>query len=78
MRLEQKWWRDRVQLKHIESHVDKKKDKEGNPRQPTPIEWANIHVDKLADEGYTREDIPDLKTNDMLRTNNWTIYKTVQ
>jgi len=53
------WWGDRVTLNHVESHVDRKKDKNGQYRIPTEMERMNIAIDAVADEGYTDTRVPD-------------------
>ena len=53
------FWNGRIKIKHVGSYVDKKKDNNGKQREPTPIEWMNIHVDKEADKAYTAN-IPTL------------------
>jgi hypothetical protein len=54
-----RWWKTKLSLYHVESHVDTKKDKNGIKRVPTDIEWMNIAVDKLADVGYTDTRVPN-------------------
>ena len=50
-------------MSHVESHVDKKKGPKGEQREPSPIEWMNIHVvDEEAEKAYT-ENIPTLATH---------------
>ena len=58
------YWKDKIKIKHVESHVDKKKDINGIQREPTPIEWMNIHVDKEADKAYTAN-IPTRQTQNL-------------
>ena len=50
--IEQKHWKNRIYLHHVESHVDKKKDELGNFRIPNSIQNMNIEADKLAEETY--------------------------
>ena len=51
-----------MHLHHVESHVDKKKDKDGNLRIPTSIQRMNIVVDKLADFAYDDTSLHPLHT----------------
>lgn len=67
------YWNNRIHITHVESHVDKKKDEHGQPREPTQIEWMNIHVDKEAELAYT-EDIPTLQTTTLRQGKLWRIY----
>ena len=52
LQIEKQHWKGRIKISHVESHVDKKKDKDGNKRIPTSIQLMNIYVDGLADEAY--------------------------
>jgi len=47
------WWGDRVTLSNVESHVNRKKDENGQCRISTEMERMNIAIDEIADEGYT-------------------------
>jgi len=53
------WWGNRVILSHVESHVDRKRDKHGHCRIPTEIERMNLAIDEIADEGYTDTRVPE-------------------
>jgi len=53
------WWGDRVTLSHVESHVDRKKDENGQYRIPTEMESMNIAIGEVADEGYTDTRAPE-------------------
>jgi len=55
------WWGDRVKMHHVESHVDRKRDKQRMKRIPTPIGRLNIDIGRLADEGYTNPQVPETK-----------------
>jgi len=52
LQLEKMHWQGRIKITHVESHVDKKKDADGNKRIPTSIQQMNIYVGGLADEAY--------------------------
>jgi hypothetical protein len=70
-----RWGRERIQIYHVESHVDKKKDAEGNKRIPTPIQNMNIHADQLADEVYTNDQIHGMDTSTLETYGEWVIQK---
>ena len=56
-REKREFWKNRIKIAHVESHVDNKKGPDGEKREPSPIEWMNIHVDGEAEKAYT-EKIP--------------------
>ena len=47
--IEQEKWKGRLTLHHVESHVDKKKDKHGEFRIPNDEQKMNIAADKIAE-----------------------------
>ena len=70
--IEQKKWKGRLTLHHVESHVDKKKDEHGNYRIPNATQKMNIAADKIA-ERTDKDDIPWLNKN-KLTTRTAQIY----
>jgi len=72
---QQKGWRNRIKLHHVESHVNKKKDKQGQRRIPTEIQWMNIAVDEMAEGGYTLE-IPPTQAHEQERAEGYKVYIT--
>ena len=76
--LEKKKWKNRVTLHHVESHVDKKTNKDGTKRIPTPIEQMNMHADELADKAYRIPDIPNFNPITLTRPQRWGIYKNTK
>jgi hypothetical protein len=71
----QKEWGKRIKLHHVESHVNKKKDKQGQKRVPTEIQWMNIAVDEMADEGYNM-DIPQTQVYNRERVEGYKVHIT--
>jgi len=55
--------------------VNKKKDKQGQRRIPTEIQWMNIAVDEMADEGYNM-DIPQTQIHERERVEGHKVYIT--
>jgi len=55
--------------------VNKKKDKQGQKRVPTEIQWMNIAVDEMADEGYTL-DIPQTQVHERERVEGYKVHIT--
>jgi ribonuclease HI len=51
----------RLNLHHVESHTDKKKNEDGTPRKVTPLEEMNQWAEKLADWAAW-ENITELQT----------------
>jgi len=68
-------WGNRIKLHHVESHVNKKKDKQGHMRIPTEIQWMNIAVDAMADGGYA-QDIPQTQIKEQERAGGCKVYIT--
>jgi len=68
-------WDGRLTLNHVESHVDRKKDEQGNSRTPTPIQWMNIAVDALADTGYTDKNAPETYIDPQRRNDRYIMVK---
>ena len=64
---ELKEWGGRLNIHHVESHTDKKKNEDGTPRKVTPIEEMNQWADKLADWAAW-EAIPELQTTTLQRS----------
>ena len=71
LRIEKRYWKQRVQLFHVESHVDRKKDEHGNKRIPTSIQKMNIYADDLADKAYTAPSIGALQTLLLPKEKRW-------
>ena len=69
-----RWGKGRITIHHVESHVDTKRDKDGQLRVPTPIQWMNIYADKLADEVYD-SNMPALNTSSLRTYGQWNIMK---
>ena len=66
-------WEGRLQLIHVESHTDKKRDSNGNPREVTPIEAMNQYADWMADWAYEGESVREIQTNTLERDDKPTI-----
>ena len=67
LREELKEWDGRLNLHHVESHTDRKKNEDGIPRKVTPIEEMNQWADKLADWAAW-ENITELQTTTLQRS----------
>jgi hypothetical protein len=75
LQLEKRHWKGRVKITHVESHVDKKKDAEGNRRIPTSIQRMNIYVDRLADEAYENMHISKVSPNSFIKNDQPRVFK---
>jgi hypothetical protein len=73
---ERQRWGDKLCINHVESHVNNKKDEDGNKRIPTPMQWMNIAVDKLADTGYVDTEVPESYISPTRRSDRYIIVKS--
>jgi hypothetical protein len=83
LRLELARWKGRLELCHVESHTDKKKDDAGNAREVTPIEEMNQYADWLADWAHEApitelkaaslesDGLPSIHMGTQMITGNW-------
>ena len=75
LQVEKRHWKGRIKITHVESHVDKKRDAEGNKRIPTSIQLMNIYVDKLADEAYENRYISKVSPNSFIKNDQPRVFK---